>query len=156
MRVGDQIAEALLVHGKASRTEASVRAVELLDAVKVPDARRRVRDYPHQLSGGMRQRVMIAIALACQPPLVVADEPTTALDVTIQAQVLELLRELKARYDLALLLITHDFGVIAEMADDVAVMYKGRLVEHGPVREVLRHPSHDYTRNLLAAVPGTR
>ena len=155
MRVGDQIGEALLVHGKASRAEASVRAVELLEAVKVPDAARRVRDYPHQLSGGMRQRVMIAIALACQPPLVVADEPTTALDVTIQAQVLELLRELKARYHLALLLITHDFGVIAEMADHVAVMYKGRLIEHGPVRDVLRHPSHDYTRNLLAAVPGT-
>jgi ABC-type dipeptide/oligopeptide/nickel transport system ATPase component len=156
MRVGDQIAEALLVHGKSSRAEARARAVELLEAVKIPDATRRVRDYPHQLSGGMRQRVMIAIALACRPPLVIADEPTTALDVTIQAQVLELLRELKARYNLALLLITHDFGVIAEMADSVAVMYKGRLVERGAVREVLRHPSHDYTRNLLAAVPGTR
>ena len=154
MRVGDQIAEALLVHGKASRAEARARAVELLEAVKIPDAAQRVRDYPHQLSGGMRQRVMIAIALACRPPLVIADEPTTALDVTIQAQVLELLRELKARYNLALLLITHDFGVIAEMADHVAVMYKGRLVEHGSAREVLRHPSHDYTRTLLAAVPG--
>jgi len=156
MRVGDQIAEALLVHDKASRADARARAVELLEAVKMPDAARRVRDYPHQLSGGMRQRVMIAIALACRPPLVIADEPTTALDVTIQAQVLELLRELKARYNLALLLITHDFGVIAEMADHVAVMYKGTLVEHGAVREVLRHPSHDYTRNLLAAVPGTK
>jgi ABC-type dipeptide/oligopeptide/nickel transport system ATPase component len=154
MRVGDQIAEALLVHGKATRGEARARAVELLDAVKIPDAARRVRDYPHQLSGGMRQRVMIAIALACRPPLVIADEPTTALDVTIQAQVLELLRELKARYNLALLLITHDFGVIAEMADRVAVMFKGKLVEHGPVRDILRHPSHEYTRNLLAAVPG--
>ena len=156
MRVGDQIAEALLVHGKASRADARARAAELLEAVKIPDATRRVRDYPHQLSGGMRQRVMIAIALACRPPLVIADEPTTALDVTIQAQVLELLRELKARYDLALLLITHDFGVVAEMADYVAVMYKGRLVEHGAVREVLRRPSHDYTRNLLAAVPGAK
>jgi peptide/nickel transport system ATP-binding protein len=156
LRVGDQIAEALLVHGKVSRTEARAQAVELLEGVKIPDAPRRVRDYPHQLSGGMRQRVMIAIALACRPPLVIADEPTTALDVTIQAQVLELLRELKARYNLALLLITHDFGVIAEMADHVAVMYQGRLVEHGSVREVLRHPSHAYTRNLLAAVPGTR
>ena len=156
MRVGDQIAEALLVHGKASRAEARARAVELLEAVKIPDATRRVRDYPHQLSGGMRQRVMIAIALACRPPLVIADEPTTALDVTIQAQVLELLRELKARYDLALLLITHDFGVIAEMADYVAVMYQGKLVEHGRVRDVLRHPAHAYTRNLLAAVPGGR
>ena len=154
MRVGDQIAEALLVHGKASRAEARARAVELLEAAKIDNATRRVRDYPHQLSGGMRQRVMIAIALACQPPLVIADEPTTALDVTIQAQVLELLRELKARYNLALLLITHDFGVIAEMADRVAVMYQGRLVEHGSVRDVLRRPTHDYTRNLLAAVPG--
>jgi peptide/nickel transport system ATP-binding protein len=156
MRVGDQIAEALLVHGKASRSEARERAIELLEAVKIPDATHRVRDYPHQLSGGMRQRVMIAIALACRPPLIMADEPTTALDVTIQAEVLDLLRELKARYNLALLLITHDFGVIAEMADRVAVMFKGQLVEQGPVREVLRHPTHDYTRNLLAAVPGTR
>jgi ABC-type dipeptide/oligopeptide/nickel transport system ATPase component len=156
MRVGDQIAEALLVHGKASRAEARARATELLEAVKIADPTQRVRDYPHQLSGGMRQRVMIAIALACRPPLVIADEPTTALDVTIQAQVLELLRELKARFNLALLLITHDFGVIAEMADHVAVMYKGRLVEHGSVREVLRRPSHDYTRSLLAAVPGAR
>lgn len=154
MRVGDQIAEALLVHGKASRGEARARATELLEAVKIPDAGRRLRDYPHQLSGGMRQRVMIAIALACRPPLIIADEPTTALDVTIQAQVLELLRELKTRYNLALLLITHDFGVIAEMADRVAVMYKGKLVEQGSVRDVLRHPSHEYTRNLLAAVPG--
>jgi ABC-type dipeptide/oligopeptide/nickel transport system ATPase component len=155
MRVGDQIAEALLVHGKATRAEARARAVELLEAVRIPDAARRVRDYPHQLSGGMRQRVMIAIALACQPPLIIADEPTTALDVTIQAQVLELLRDLKARYHLALLLITHDFGVIAEMADRVAVMFKGKIVEQGTVRDILRHPSHDYTRNLLAAVPGS-
>jgi ABC-type dipeptide/oligopeptide/nickel transport system ATPase component len=128
--------------------------VELLDAVKIPDAARRARDYPHQLSGGMRQRAMIAIALACHPPLIIADEPTTALDVTIQAQVLDLLRELKARFNLALLLITHDFGVIAEMADRVAVMYRGRLVEEGPVRGILRDPRHEYTQNLLAAVPG--
>src|ERR1044071_7527366 len=154
MRVGDQIAEALLVHGKATRAEARDRAIELLDAVKIPDAARRIRDYPHQLSGGMRQRVMIAIALACRPPLVIADEPTTALDVTIQAQVLELLRELKTRLNLALLLITHDFGVIAEMADRVAVMFKGKLVEEGPVREILRAPAHEYTKQLLAAVRG--
>jgi ABC-type dipeptide/oligopeptide/nickel transport system ATPase component len=154
MTVGDQIAEALTVHGMASRAEARLRAVELLDAVHIPDAARRVRDYPHQLSGGMRQRVMIAIALACRPPLVIADEPTTALDVTIQAQVLELLRELKTQYNLALLLITHDFGVIAEMADRVAVMYRGRLVEEGPVRQILREPRHEYTQGLLAAIPG--
>ncbi len=151
MRVGDQIAEALTVHG---RTGARERAVELLNAVHIPDAERRVRDYPHQLSGGMRQRVMIAIALACHPALVIADEPTTALDVTIQAQVLNLLRELRVQYNLALLLITHDFGVIAEMADRVAVMYRGTLVEQGPVRQILRAPVHDYTRSLLAAVPG--
>jgi len=154
MRVGDQIAEALLVHGLADGAAARARAVELLDAVHIPDAARRVRDYPHQLSGGMRQRVMIAIALACRPALLIADEPTTALDVTIQAQVLDLLRELKAKYHLAVLLITHDFGVIAEMADRVAVMYRGALVEEGPVRQILRAPAHDYTRSLLAAVPG--
>ena len=155
MRVRDQIAEALLVQGMESRSDARLRAIELLEAVRIPDAARRARDYPHQLSGGMRQRVMIAIALACRPPLIIADEPTTALDVTIQAQVLDLMRELKARYNLALLLITHDFGVIAEMADRVAVMFKGKIVEEGPVRRILRAPQHDYTRQLLAAVPGT-
>ena len=154
MRVGDQIAEALTVHGQATPREARERAVALLEAVHIADASRRVRDYPHQLSGGMRQRVMIAIALACHPALVIADEPTTALDVTIQAQVLDLLRELRAQYNLALLLITHDFGVIAEMADRVAVMYRGAIVEQGPVRQILRTPAHEYTRGLLAAVPG--
>jgi peptide/nickel transport system ATP-binding protein len=154
MRVGDQIAEALTVHGQATPREGRERAVALLEAVHIADAGRRVRDYPHQLSGGMRQRVMIAIALACHPALVIADEPTTALDVTIQAQVLDLLRELRAQYSLALLLITHDFGVIAEMADRVAVMYRGAIVEQGPVRQILRTPAHEYTRSLLAAVPG--
>jgi ABC-type dipeptide/oligopeptide/nickel transport system ATPase component len=156
MRVGDQIAEALTAHHAARRSEARARAVELLAAVRIPDPSRRVRDYPHQLSGGMRQRVMIAIALACRPPLVIADEPTTALDVTIQAQMLELIRQLREEFGLALLLITHDFGVIAEMADRVAVMRGGKIVEEGPVRQILRAPSHDYTRQLLAAVPGMR
>jgi ABC-type dipeptide/oligopeptide/nickel transport system ATPase component len=155
MRVGDHIAEALTAHD-VSRTEAQTRAIELLEAVRIPDAARRVRDYPHQLSGGMRQRVMIAIALACHPPLVIADEPTTALDVTIQAQILELIRQLQKRYGLALLLITHDFGVVAEMADRVAVMRAGTIVEDGAVRQILRAPTHEYTRSLLAAVPGMR
>jgi len=153
MRVGDQIGEALTSHA-VGKDQARQRVVELLDAVRIPDAARRARDYPHQLSGGMRQRVMIAIAVACRPPLVIADEPTTALDVTIQAQVLEMLSELKGRFNLALLLITHDFGVIAEMADRVAVLRGGQLVEQGPVRQILRAPSHEYTQRLLRAVPG--
>jgi len=153
-RVGDQIAEALLVHGRASRQEARDKAIELLQAVRIPDPAARVRDYPHQLSGGMRQRVMIAIALACRPSLVIADEPTTALDVTIQAQILDLLREMKDAFHLSLLLITHDLGVIAETADRVAVMYAGRVVETGPVRQIFRQPAHPYTRGLLASMPG--
>ena len=122
--------------------------------MKIVDPEKRVDDYPHQLSGGMRQRVMMAIALACRPPLVIADEPTTALDVTVQAQILELLREMKREFDLSLLLITHDLGVIAETADRVAVMYAGRIVEQGPVREIFRNPPHPYTRGLLASIPG--
>jgi peptide/nickel transport system ATP-binding protein len=154
MRVGAHIAEALTVHGLASRHDARARAVELLRAVKIVDPEKRVDDYPHQLSGGMRQRVMMAIALACKPPLVIADEPTTALDVTVQAQVLDLLREMKREFDLSLLLITHDFGVIAETADRVAVMYRGRIVEQGAVRDIFRNPQHPYTRGLLASIPG--
>jgi oligopeptide/dipeptide ABC transporter ATP-binding protein len=152
--VGDQVAEALIVHGRASRRDAKAAAIELLRAVRIPHPETRVGDYPHQLSGGQRQRVMIAIALACRPSLVIADEPTTALDVTIQAQILELLREMKSRFNLALLLITHDLGVVAETADRVAVMYAGRIVETGPVRAILRHPQHPYTRGLLASIPG--
>jgi peptide/nickel transport system ATP-binding protein len=152
--VGDQIAEALLVHRRATRREAKIRTVELLDAVRIPDAAARAGDYPHQLSGGMRQRVLIAMALACKPSLVIADEPTTALDVTIQAQILDLLREMKSAFNLSLLLITHDLGIIAETADRVAVMYTGRLVEEGPVRAILRDPKHPYTRGLLASIPG--
>ena len=153
-RVGDQIAETLRVHGRATRGEARSRAIELLRAVRIASPEARVDDYPHQLSGGMRQRVLIAMALACQPSLVIADEPTTALDVTIQAEILDLLREMKAALALSLLLITHDLGVIAETADRVAVMYAGRIVETGPVREIFRHPGHPYTRGLLASLPG--
>jgi ABC-type dipeptide/oligopeptide/nickel transport system ATPase component len=154
MRIGAHIAEALLVHGLASRSDARGRAIELLRAVRIVDAEKRVDDYPHQLSGGMRQRVMMAIALACKPPLVIADEPTTALDVTVQAQILELLRDMKREFDLSLLLITHDFGVIAETADRVAVMYRGQIVEQGAVRDILRSPQHPYTKGLLASIPG--
>jgi oligopeptide/dipeptide ABC transporter ATP-binding protein len=154
MRVGAQIAEALTVHGLASRRDARARAIELLRAVRIVDPERRVDDYPHQLSGGMRQRVMLAIALACRPPLVIADEPTTALDVTVQAQVLDLLADLKRELNLAVLLITHDLGVVADMADRVAVMYAGRIVEQGPARAILHEPKHPYTRGLLASIPG--
>jgi oligopeptide/dipeptide ABC transporter ATP-binding protein len=152
--VGDQIAEALLVHDKASRSQARAKVLELLDAVQIPDPARRLRDYPHQLSGGMRQRVLIAIALACQPLLLIADEPTTALDVTIQAEILDLLQEMKRRFHLALLLITHDLGVVAGHADRVAVMYAGRIVEEGSMRQIFRSPGHPYTRGLLASIPG--
>ncbi len=152
--VGDQVGETLIVHGLATRREARNRAIELLAAVRIPDAAARVSDYPHQLSGGMRQRVMIAIALACKPSLVIADEPTTALDVTIQAQILDLLRDMRSAFGLSILLITHDLGVVAEMADRVAVMYAGRIVETGPVRAILRSPQHPYTRGLLASIPG--
>jgi oligopeptide/dipeptide ABC transporter ATP-binding protein len=154
MRVGAQIAEGLRVHGLAGRQDARARAIELLGAVRITDPGRRVDDYPHQLSGGMRQRVMIAVALACRPPLIIADEPTTALDVTVQAQILELLRDMKDQFDLSLLLITHDLGVIAETADRVAVMYAGRIVEEAAVRDVFRRPLHPYTQGLLASIPG--
>ena len=153
-RVGDQIGETLLVHRRATRREARAKAIDLLRAVRITNPESRVDDYPHQLSGGMRQRVLIAMALACQPSLVIADEPTTALDVTIQAEILDLLREMKSALNLSLLLITHDLGVIAETADRVAVMYAGRIVETGPVREIFRSPGHPYTRGLLASMPG--
>jgi ABC-type dipeptide/oligopeptide/nickel transport system ATPase component len=154
MRVGAHIAEALTVHGLASKAGARARAIELLRAVKITNPEQRVDDYPHQLSGGMRQRVMVAIAIACKPALLIADEPTTALDVTVQAQVLELLRDMKRQFDLSMLLITHDFGVIAETADRVAVMYRGKIVEQAPVRDIFRNPQHPYTKGLLASIPG--
>ena len=152
--IGNQIEETLVVHGRATRREARGRAIELLEAVSIPEPERRVREYPHQLSGGLRQRALIAMSLACHPALVIADEPTTALDVTIQAQILDLLRDLQQRMGLALLLITHDLGVVAEMADRVAVMYAGRIVESAPVRDLFADPKHPYTRGLMASIPG--
>ncbi|WP_164712577.1 ABC transporter ATP-binding protein [Methylobacterium currus] len=153
LSVGRQIGETLRLHQGLSRKEAEERAVEMLALVGIPEPRRRVREYPHQLSGGMRQRVMIAIALACSPKLLIADEPTTALDVTIQAQILDLMRDLKRRVGAAIMLITHDLGVVAEVADRVVVMYAGRKVEEAAVRDLFRSPRHPYTRGLMGAVP---
>ena len=152
--IGNQIEETLSVHGIARGAAGRARAIDLLDAVSMPEPQRRVREYPHQLSGGLRQRALIALALAGNPSLLIADEPTTALDVTIQAQILDLLRDLQQRFALALLLITHDLGVVAEMADRVAVMYAGRIVEEAPVRDLFRDPRHPYTRGLLGSIPG--
>ncbi len=151
--VGEQIAEALRLHRKLSARDARAAAVEAMGEVAIPDPARRAGDYPHQLSGGMRQRVMIAMALACNPKLLIADEPTTALDVTIQAQILELLDGLRKTRELAVLLITHDLGVVAEVADRVAVMYTGRIVEQSPVEELFTRPKHPYTEGLLRSVP---
>ncbi len=151
--VGDQIAEALRLHKNLSRKDAKSAAIEAMKEVSIPDPARRADDYPHQLSGGMRQRVMIAMALACDPELLIADEPTTALDVTIQAQILELLDDLRKTRELAVLLITHDLGVVAEVADRVAVMYTGRIVEESPVDELFARPKHPYTEGLLRSVP---
>ncbi len=153
LTVGRQIGETLRLHQNMSKAQANERAVEMLQLVGIPEPRRRVDEYPHQLSGGMRQRVMIAIALACSPKLLIADEPTTALDVTIQAQILDLMRDLKARVGAAIMLITHDLGVVAEVADQVVVMYAGRKVEEAPVRELFANPRHPYTQGLLGAVP---
>ncbi len=153
LTIGRQVAEVLTLHQGLSKAAALVRAVELLQLVNIPEAQRRIRQYPHELSGGMRQRVMIAIALACNPQLLIADEPTTALDVTIQAQILDLMRNLKARTGAAIVLITHDLGVVAEMAQRVVVMYAGRKVEEAPVEQLFAKPSHPYTRGLLRSVP---
>ena len=151
--VGFQIAEVLIEHLRFSRRKAHRRAVELMDQVGIPDPQQRADDYPHQLSGGMRQRVMIAMSLACRPKLLIADEPTTALDVTIQAQILELLKELQRQHGTAVLFITHDMGVIAEMADRVLVMYAGQIVEQAPVQQLFARPLHPYTRLLLKSIP---
>jgi len=152
--IGFQIRETLQVHDLARGAAADRRALELLEAVRVPDPQRRANEYPHQLSGGLRQRAMIALSLAADPSLLIADEPTTALDVTVQAEVLDLLRELRRTFGLSLLLITHDLGVVAEMADRIAVMYCGRIVEHATVAEIFGAPAHPYTRGLLASIPG--
>jgi len=151
--VGEQIAETIRTHRGVSRREAFDRAIDMLHLVNIPDAARRAHDFPHQLSGGMRQRVMIAMALSCNPKVLIADEPTTALDVTIQAQILELLRQLRAERGMAIMLITHDLGVVAEMCDRVAVMYCGKLVETADVDALFGNPLHPYTEGLLASIP---
>ncbi|MFI0504946.1 ABC transporter ATP-binding protein [Streptomyces albogriseolus] len=153
LTVGDQLAEMFTVHRGMSRKDARAKAVELMDRVRIPAARERVRQYPHQFSGGMRQRIMIAMAIALEPALIIADEPTTALDVTVQAQVMELLAELQREYRMGLILITHDLGVVADVADRIAVMYAGRIVESAPVHDIYKAPAHPYTRGLLDSIP---
>ncbi len=153
LSVGAQLGEMYEVHRGMSRKEAKGRAVELMDRVKIPAAKERVGDYPHQFSGGMRQRIMIAMALALEPSLIIADEPTTALDVTVQAQVMDLLAELQHELNMGLILITHDLGVVADVADKIAVMYAGRIVEAAPVHEIYKAPAHPYTRGLLDSIP---
>ncbi|GAA4070112.1 ABC transporter ATP-binding protein [Streptomyces shaanxiensis] len=151
--VGRQIGEPFMKHTGASKRDARVRAIDLLEKVGIPHPQQRVDDYPHQFSGGMRQRAMIAMALACDPDLLIADEPTTALDVTVQAQILDLLKDLQQEFGSAIIMITHDLGVVANMADDILVMYAGRAVERGTVREVLKSPQHPYTWGLLGSMP---
>ena len=152
-KIGSQLVEAILLHQDITKSAARARAVELLKAVGIPRADTRFEDYPHQFSGGMRQRVMIAMALLCRPELLIADEPTTALDVTVQAQILELINELRSQYNMALTLVTHDMGVIAGLCDRVLVMYAGRVVEAAPVQELFKNPQHPYTAGLLRSMP---
>ena len=151
--VGEQIAESVRLHQNVGDREARDRALEMMRLVGIPDAEKRMNDYPHQMSGGMRQRVMIGMALSCNPKLLIADEPTTALDVTVQAQILELIKELREKLGMAILLITHDLGVVAEMVDEVAVMYGGKIVERGHVKEIFASPQHPYTEALLLSIP---
>ncbi|MFK8910732.1 ABC transporter ATP-binding protein [Streptomyces sp. YS-3] len=153
LSVGAQLAEMFTVHRGMSRAEARTKAVELMDRVRIPAAKERVNQYPHQFSGGMRQRIMIAMAMALEPALIIADEPTTALDVTVQAQVMDLLAELQREMNMGLILITHDLGVVADVADRIAVMYAGRIVEEAPVHEIYRAPAHPYTKGLLRSIP---
>ncbi|GAA4774015.1 ABC transporter ATP-binding protein [Streptomyces sanyensis] len=153
LTVGDQLGEMFTVHQGLSRKDARAKAVELMDRVRIPAARERVGQYPHQFSGGMRQRIMIAMALSLEPDLIIADEPTTALDVTVQAQVMDLLAELQRELDMGLILITHDLGVVADVADKIAVMYAGRIVESAPVHDIYKAPAHPYTRGLLDSIP---
>jgi peptide/nickel transport system ATP-binding protein len=152
--IGSQIGEAVRLHQKTSRAEARNRAIEMLRVVKIADPERRIDDYPHQLSGGMRQRVMIAMALSCRPKLLIADEPTTALDVTIQSQILDLIRELQQQFELAVLLVTHDLGIVAEYADDVTILYSSRVMERAGAAELFANPLNPYTRALLQSIPG--
>ncbi|MDQ0715997.1 oligopeptide transport system ATP-binding protein [Streptomyces luteogriseus] len=153
LSVGYQLGEMFRVHQGLSKKDAKAKAIELMDRVKIPAAKERVGDYPHQFSGGMRQRIMIAMALALEPDLIIADEPTTALDVTVQAQVMDLLAELQREYNMGLILITHDLGVVADVADKIAVMYAGRIVETAPVHELYKRPAHPYTKGLLESIP---
>jgi oligopeptide transport system ATP-binding protein len=153
LSVGDQLGEMFVVHRGMSRKDARAKAVELMERVRIPAAKERVKDYPHQFSGGMRQRIMIAMALALEPALIIADEPTTALDVTVQAQVMDLLAELQREYNMGLILITHDLGVVADVADRIAVMYAGRIVESAPVHDIYKVPAHPYTKGLLESIP---
>ncbi|MER5359822.1 ABC transporter ATP-binding protein [Streptomyces sp. NPDC002785] len=153
LSVGYQLGEMFRVHQGLSKKEAKAKAIELMERVKIPAAKQRVGDYPHQFSGGMRQRIMIAMAMALEPDLIIADEPTTALDVTVQAQVMDLLKELQSEFNMGLILITHDLGVVADVADKIAVMYAGRIVETAPVHELYKRPAHPYTRGLLDSIP---
>jgi oligopeptide transport system ATP-binding protein len=153
LSVGEQLGEMFRVHRRMSRKDSRAKAIELMERVRIPGARERVRQYPHQFSGGMRQRVMIAMAIALEPDLIIADEPTTALDVTVQAQVMDLLAELQREYNMGLILITHDLGVVADVADRIAVMYAGRIIETSPVHDIYQAPAHPYTRGLLDSIP---
>ncbi len=151
--IGNQIREVILLHTNADAKEAQAQAIELLSLVGINEPERRLKQYPHELSGGMRQRVMIAMALACKPKLLIADEPTTALDVTIQAQILELMMELKKKLGMAIIMITHDLGIVANMCEKIAVMYAGRIIEYGTTEEIFYHPKHEYTKGLLKSIP---